>query len=545
MAKLAIKSDNRKQNLLLPPSLDELVPENHMVRVVDAVIDRLDISDILSTYRGGGNSAFNPKMMLKVLVFAYLSNVYSSRRIEELLKRDIYFMWLAGMKRPDFRTINYYRGKRLKEGFDAVFTQVVRLLHEEGFVSLKVQYIDGTKIESVANKYTFVWRGSVEKYDARLKAKTEALLRQIEQNHAIENQENPVPEELTAEEVTKRVERIKEKVDADNLGKEERKSLKQIETDSVPRMNRYREQLETMGSRNSYSKTDPDATFMRMKEDAMLNGQLKPGYNVQISTENQFITNFGIYQRPTDTLTMISYLESFKARYGMQSEEIVADSGYGSEENYEYMFSNGMTPYVKYNMFHVEQRRGYRNNPFRVSNLFYNPDDDFYVCPMGQKLKFIRQEKRYTASGYQQTVSVYRACRCEGCPLRGQCHKSKRDRQIEVNHTLDDYKARARELLTSEQGIKHRSNRPIEPEAVFGQIKECGRFRRLRLKGLTGAKIDFGLKALAHNLRKLAQSWAKSSFFDKFLSSGTAKQLYTSPYISFYPKFISVVANAA
>ena len=545
MAKLAIKSDNRKQNLLLPPSLDELVPENHMVRVVDAVIDRLDISDILSTYRGGGNSAFNPKMMLKVLVFAYLSNVYSSRRIEELLKRDIYFMWLAGMKRPDFRTINYYRGKRLKEGFDAVFTQVVRLLHEEGFVSLKVQYIDGTKIESVANKYTFVWRGSVEKYDARLKAKTEALLRQIEQNHAIENQENPAPEELTAEEVTKRVERIKEKVDAENLGKEERKALKQIETDAVPRMNRYREQLETMGPRNSYSKTDPDATFMRMKEDAMLNGQLKPGYNVQISTENQFITNFGIYQRPTDTLTMISYLESFKARYGMQSEEIVADSGYGSEENYEYMFSNGMTPYVKYNMFHVEQRRGYRNNPFRVSNLFYNPDDDFYVCPMGQKLKFIRQEKRYTASGYQQTVSVYRASRCEGCPLRGQCHKSKRDRQIEVNHTLDDYKARARELLTSEQGIKHRSNRPIEPEAVFGQIKECGRFRRLRLKGLTGAKIDFGLKALAHNLRKLAQSWAKSSFFDKFLSSATAKQLYTSPYISFYPKFISVVANAA
>lgn len=516
-----------------------------MVRVVDAVIDRLDISDILSTYRGGGNSAFNPKMMLKVLVFAYLSNVYSSRRIEELLKRDIYFMWLAGMKRPDFRTINYYRGKRLKVGFDTVFTQVVRLLHEEGFVSLKVQYIDGTKIESVANKYTFVWRGSVEKYDARLKAKTEALLRQIEQNHAIEDKENPVPEELTAEEVTKRVERIKEKVDADNLGKEERKALKQIETDSVPRMNRYKEQLETMGSRNSYSKTDPDATFMRMKEDAMLNGQLKPGYNIQISTENQFITNFGIYQRPTDTLTMISYLESFKARYGMQSEEIVADSGYGSEENYEYMFSNGMTPYVKYNMFHVEQRRSYRNNPFRVSNLFYNPDDDFYVCPMGQKLKFIRQEKRYTASGYQQTVSVYRAGRCEGCPLRGQCHKSKRDRQIEVNHTLDDYKARAIELLTSEQGIKHRSNRPIEPEAVFGQIKECGRFRRLRLKGLTGAKIDFGLKALAHNLRKLAQAWAKSSFFDKFLSSGTAKQLYTSPDISFYPKFISLVANAA
>ena len=538
MAKLAIKSDNRKQNLLLPPSLDELVPENHMVRVVDAVIDRLDISGILSTYRGGGNSAFNPKMMLKVLVFAYLSNVYSSRRIEELLKRDIYFMWLAGMKRPDFRTINYYRGKRLKEGFDAVFTQVVELLHEEGFVSLKVQYIDGTKIESVANKYTFVWRGSVEKHDAKLKAKTEAVLRQIEQSHAIETQENPVAEELTAEEVTQRVERIKAKVDKDNLNKEERKAIKRIETDAVPRMNRYREQLATMGARNSYSKTDPQATFMRMKEDAMLNGQLKPGYNVQISTENQFITNFAVYQRPADTLTMIPYLESFKARYGRQSEEVSADSGYGSEENYEYMFSNGILPYVKYNMFHAEQRRSCLDNPFRVPNLFYNPDEDFYVCPMGQKLKFIRQEKRYTASGYAQTVSIYRASRCQGCPLRGQCHKSKHDRQIEVNHTLDGYKARARELLTSEQGLKHRSNRPIEPEAVFGQIKECGKFRRLRLRGLTGAKIEFGLKALAHNLRKLALAWAKSSFFEQILSSRPEIKRYMTLILSDCPTIV-------
>ena len=449
------------------------------------------------------------------------------------------------MKRPDFRTINYYRGKRLKDGFDSVFTQVVELLHEEGFVSLKVQYVDGTKIESVANKYTFVWRGSVEKHDAKLKAKTEALLSQIEQNHAIETQENPVGEGLTAEEVSNRVERIKAKVGKEGMSKEERKAIKQIETDAVPRMKRYKEQIETMGGRNSYSKTDPEATFMRMKEDAMLNGQLKPGYNVQISTENQFITNFGIYQRPADTLTMINYLESFRSRYGVQSQGIVADSGYGSEENYEYMFANGMKPYVKYNMFHVEQRRSYRNDPFRTSNLFYNPDSDFYVCPMGQKMEFVRQEKRYTAGGYQQTVSIYRATRCEGCPLRGQCHKSKRNRQIEVNHTLDDYKARVRELLTSEQGLRHRSNRPIEPEAVFGQIKECGKFRRLRLKGMTGAKIEFGLKAIAHNLGKLAKVWAKSSFLCKCLSSKHKKKRYTNLKLSYNTTKFFYETNAA
>lgn len=333
------------------------------------------------------------------------------------------------------------------------------------------------------------------------------------------------------------MERIREKVDAANLGKEERKAIGQVENDSIPRMDRYRKQLVTMGGRNSYSKNDPDATFMRVKEDAMLNGQLNPCYNVQISTEIQFITHFGIYQRPADTLTMISYLESFKSRYGMQSVEIVADSGYGSEENYEYMFSNGMKPYVKYNMFHVEQRRKYRNNPFRVSNLFYNPQEDFYVCPMGQRISFARQKRNYTASGYEQTVSIYRATRCEGCPLRGQCHSSKRNRQIEVNHTLEGYKARARELLTSEQGLQHRSRRPIEPEAVFGQIKKCGRFRRLRLRGMSGAKIEFGLKALAHNLRKLALAWTKSSLGNLFLSQKHLKQPYPIRISAHFVKF--------
>ena len=545
MAKLAIKSDNRKQYLLLPPSLDELIPKNHLVRVVDAVIDHLDISDILATYRGGGNSAFHPRMMLKILVFAYLNNVYSSRRIEELLGRDICFMWLAGMKQPDFRTINYYRGKRLKAGFDSVFTQVVQLLHEEGFVSLKVQYIDGTKIESVANKYTFVWRGSVEKNDAKLKAKVNALLSQIEQRHAIEDDEPPVSEQANADDVAQRVERIKQKVEADKLSKEEKKAIRSVETDAIPRMKKYGEQLEKMGGRNSYSKTDEDATFMRMKEDAMLNGQLKPGYNVQVSTENQFITNFGIYQRPADTLTMIEYLESFKSRYGMHSEDIVADSGYGSEENYGYMLLNGMTPYVKYNMFHVEQCRKYRNDPFRVSNLFYNPQEDFYVCPMGQRMRFIRTEKHRTASGYEQTVSIYRATKCEGCPLRAQCHKSKADRQIEVNHTLEEYKAIARDLLTSEQGLKYRSNRPIEPEAVFGQIKQDGMFRRLRLRGLTGAKIEFGLKALAHNLRKMASLMDKTLFLRLFSSNSGPKSSISSQLGGVSTEFYKITASAA
>lgn len=213
-------------------------------------------------------------------------------------------------------------------------------------------------------------------------------------------------------------------------------------------MDKYARDLAIMEDRNSYSKTDHDATFMRMKENAMLNGQLKPGYNVQISTENQFIT----YQRPGDTLTLIPYMETFKDRYGKQSSVIVADSGYGSEQNYKYMFGENLTPYVKYNMFHKEQKRKYRNNPFLPANMYYNRKQNYYVCPMGQHLEFIRQERRVSESGYESTLSLYPDWRCSGCPLRGGCHKSKRNRQIEVNHHLNALEQAAYDLLMSEAG---------------------------------------------------------------------------------------------
>ena len=510
MAKLAIKPENQKQSLLFPPCLDELIPQTHMVRVVNEVIDRLDTSCLKESYKGGGNSCYSPRMMLKLLVYSYLNNVYSSRKIEQQIRENINYMWLSGMSRPDFRTINYFRGKRLKGKFESIFIQVVELLHSEGFLTLDVQYIDGTKIESAANKYTFVWRKSIEKYDARLKAKITAILERIEQSNGLKSEEDPVNTSVTPEQFRERVENIRQKVEPDKLSREDKKALREIEHEKLPKMDKYALDLSIMEDRNSYSKTDLEATFMRMKEDAMLNGQLKAGYNVQISTENQFITNYGIYQRPADTLTLISYLETFKSRYGKQSSVIVADSGYGSEQNYEYMFGENLTPYVKYNMFHKEQKRKYKNNPFLPANMYYNREQDYYVCPMGQHLEFIRQERRVSESGYESRLSLYRASRCSGCPLRGRCHKSKRNRQIEVNHNLNAFKQAVCDLLMSETGMEHRSKRPIEPEAVFGHIKECGMFRRFRLRGVAGVSLEFGLKALAHNLKKLAAlTWAK------------------------------------
>ena len=504
MAKIAFRNDNQKEILLFPPSLEEKIPATHSVRVVNTVIDNLNVDSILDSYRGGGNSCFHPRQMLKILVYAYLNNIYSSRRIEQCLQENIYYMWLGGGITPDHRTINYFRGKRLKGCFDTLFTQIVELLHKEGFVSLQVQYIDGTKIESVANKYSFVWRGSVEKYDTRLREKTDAILRDIEQVIEEESKDTTKDIELTTEEFSSRVERIKERMQQDGMTKQQRRQIKELDS-AVEKMQEYDHKKEVLGSRNSYSKSDEDATFMRMKEDAMLNGQLKPGYNVQISTENQFITNYGIYQRPTDTGTLIDYLESFKERYGIKSKEVVADAGYGSEQNYNYMLENEMVPYVKYNYFHKEQKRKQRNNPYLQQNLLYDKEQDVFICPNNKKLIHTDTYTRTTELGYESKVDKYECEDCSDCPLKSECTKARGNREIEVNHTLNEYKRQVRELLTSERGLYHRSKRPIEPEAVFGQIKDAHHFRRFRLRSLPKVNIEFGLIAMAHNLRKLAK----------------------------------------
>ncbi len=504
MAKIQYKDYNQNDFLLFPPCVGDFIPESHPVRTVSAMLDRIDICEIESTYKGGGTTSYHPRMLLKVIVYGYLTNIYSGRQMERQLMENVHFMWLSGMNRPDFRTINRFRSERLTDGrFDSIFTQVVSLLHDEGLISLQSQYIDGTKIESVANKYSFVWKGSVEKNKAKLEKKVDAILRNAEEVLAEETSSDE-PLELPVDELRERTGRILEKMDNEGLSDRKlRKAIEKVRVESLPKLDEYNAKLAILGERNSYSKTDPDATFMHMKEDAMNNGQTKPGYNVQIATENQYIVNYGIYWRPTDFGTLIPFLKSFYEKFGFYSPEICADSGYGSEQNYEFMSRNGMLPYVKYNMFHKEMKRRFMNDPFHPANMFYNEGKDFYVCPMGQHLEHLKDIKTVSNLGYESTASVYRAQNCSGCPFRGMCYKGKSDRRtIEVNHKANSYKKLARELLTSGRGLEHRSNRPIEPEATFGDIKFNHHFKRFLLKSTRKVSVEWGLVSLAHNLRK-------------------------------------------
>lgn len=507
-SKIRFKEITSSQSVLFPSNIGDKIAANHPVRIVNQIVDRLNIDDILSSYKGGGTSCYHPRVMIKILFYSYLNNIYSCRKIASQLEENIYYMWLSGNSTPNFRTINNFRGEKLKGKIQGLFAEMVRLMAEFGYVSLDVQYVDGTKIEAAANKYTFVWRGSTEKYKEKLETKIDSVLKDID--CAIESdksvEENDAPK-INSEDLEEKINELNKRIE--QLGKKQKKQVKALKEEHLPKLKKYEQQLDILGERNSYSKTGTDATFMRMKEDHMKNGQLKPAYNTQISTENQFVTKFSVHQRPGDTATLIPHLEGFKEDYQKQSETVVADAGYGSEQNYEYVENEDIEAYIKYNYFHKEQKRSYKNNIFLPSNLYYNGSEDYLVCPMGQRMNFTGIGNKESELGYKYKVSIYQAQNCSGCPMRGQCHKGKSNRKIELNHKLIRYRKQAKERLTSEEGLYHRSKRPIEPEAVFGQIKFNNKFNRFTLRGLDKVEVEFGLVVLSHNLRKITQVVSK------------------------------------
>jgi transposase len=505
-SKVVFKDYNFKQNLLLPPSLEELIAPNHSVRVVNQVVDNLDLDPILAKYTGGGCPAYHPRMMLKVLVYGYVKNLYSSRKIEQECKQNIHFMWLSGMSYPDHNTINRFRSDRLKGVLKEVFSQVVLLLYDHGHITLKEAYLDGTKIEANANRYTFVWGKSLVRNRDRIKSQLRELWSYAEQvaSEEMEHNEPEDFEEIDTEKVSQTIEKIDQALSGKKVDPKVRQKLTYARKRWPEALEKNQEYEQKMGSRNSLSKTDPDATFMRMKEDHMLNGQLKPGYNWQISTQDQYILGYSLHQTSADTGTLEDHMDELKQNLGQAPEVLVADAGYGSEQNYEYLENNGIEAYVKFNNFHKEQSNKWKQNPHRLENLHYNEEKDCYYCPMGQVMKYVGDTSRKTKLGYAQTYRRYQARNCQGCPMRGACHKTKGNRIIEVNPKLTRYKQMVRDKLNSETGLKYRSQRPVDVEAVFGNIKYNHHFKRFLLRGLEKTEIEAGLVSLAHNLRKLA-----------------------------------------
>ena len=227
---IAFKAYSQHQAMLLPPSLDELIKPNHPVRIVNQVLDKVDIEPLIKKYKGGGTSSFHPRMLLKVLVYAYINNTYSSRKIEAALKENIHYMWLSGMNTPDHNTINRFRSERLKEVLRQVFTQVVLLLSEEGLLNIKSLYTDGTKIEANANRYTFVWGNAIKTSKERIKKQLDELWQYAQSVAAAEMPDNEPTDfkKIDAEKVEQTIKKIDEALKDKPVNKQIKQKLSDL-----------------------------------------------------------------------------------------------------------------------------------------------------------------------------------------------------------------------------------------------------------------------------------------------------------------------------
>ena len=516
--KVTYKPYTMDQPSLLPPSLEELIPGDHLVRVVNKLVDQIKIDVLEESYKGGGTSSYHPRMMLKVLVYAYSEKIYSSRRIAKALRENVNFMWLSGGNKPDFRTLNRFRGEAMKETVREVFASVLELLVEGGYVKLENYFVDGTKIEANANAHKVVWAKKTARYKESVQGKIKQLLDEIEQENEKENKEHGdedldemggkggISAERLREKVTELNQRLKEKADDKKL----KKAIQVLEEKHLPRLAKYEAQEEVLDGRNSYSQTDPHASCMRMKEDRAAQKPLpRPAYNVQNGTEGQFIVGYSVHQRAGDPGCFIPHMEQQKLPHGKHIKNAIGDAAYGSEENYHWLEQNQIGNYLKYNHFHQEQHPPRKaeereKQRFNSANFPYDPQKDQFTCPAGLPMIYQGTTKHHTENGYLTERRFYESAHCETCPLKPQCTKAKGNRRIQVSFTLREYQLQAKNNLLSTHGIALRKQRSTDVETTFANIKHNMGFRRFMLRGLKKVEIEWGLLAIAHNMRKLA-----------------------------------------
>jgi transposase len=505
---VAFKAYNQHQLMAFPPNLDELIAADHPVRIVNEVLEKVDISSIIAQYKPGGTSSYHPRMLLKVLVYAYINNIYSSRKIAEAVQQHIAFMWLAGMTRPDHNTINRFRGQRLQESLQPVFTQVVLFLCEEGLLSIKDLYTDGTKIEANASRYSCVWGSSIEKNKKAIIERVNELWQYAQKVAASEIDDDPDPaglKKVDSQKVAETIEKINAALKDKPVSAEIKEKLEEANKNFVAEFDKYEQQEQIIGEeRKSYSKTDPDASLMRMKDDQSPKPNSKPGYNFQLSSNNQYVVCFSVHKNAADTVTLINHLKRYLKLYKQLPDKVTTDGGYGSQENYQWLKDESVQAFVKPRDFDrsedaLEERQ---KGPFKQESLQYNSTTDEYTCPSVQPMSYKGSRTEKTTTGFVQNIRHYQAANCEGCPLRPECHKAKGNRIIHVNVEFQKLKKEADELLKTEEGIRKRKQRCWDVEPVFANMKGNHNFRRFMLRGIEKVEIEIGLLALAHNLRK-------------------------------------------
>ena len=501
--------------LKLPFDFEAIIPVDDSVRLLSQFVEAMDLTDLYSTYER--INSVSPRTLLKIVLYSYMNGDYSSRSMERNCKRDINFMFLLeGAAAPDHTTFSRFRSIHFAPCSKKILAEMSNTLWELGEISGETIFIDGTKIEANANKYTFVWKKAVTKNQEKLFQKLAGFVAECEQLYDFKIVYGNTVKIKHIKKLRKKLYALKKTenvVFVHGGGKRKTGLQKSVETleGILEKLKEYNQKIHTCGERNSYSKTDHDATFMRMKEDAMGNGQLKPAYNLQHGVDAEYVTWLTIGPQPTDTTTLIPFLKDAENHLKFKYKNITADAGYESEENYQFLEENGQISYIKPANYEISKTRRYKNDIGKIENMEYDSQTDSYICKYGKKLSVDHIKKIKSKTGYVSQKTIYKCENCHGCPYKSECIKGnncktpleERTKTLQVAKTFLKYRQEDLKRILSEDGILFRINRSIQVEGSFGDLKQDMQFRRYLSKGTSNVLAESILLAMAKNINKL------------------------------------------
>lgn len=503
------------RQLKLPLEIEKIIDISDPVYTFCDVMDHIDLSRyfVEKDYKTGRPRCDEQKL-LKVILFSFMENGISSlRKIERLCRNDIRYMYLLdGMKAPSFATFGNLIRKELTDSIEQIFNDVNTYIFEKDLVDLEHTYIDGTKMEANANRYTWVWKKSCVRNRNKVFEKISALIDSMNAgtlNYLGIKLEKR--DEYAIDYLAELLERYASATALDTSkfvsGIGHRKSIEQRQYQEMQnyleRLKAYAKHIEVCGGeRNSYSKTDHDATFMRIKRDYMGNDQLLPAYNLQIGICDEYIAVVDVKHYASDMECFVPLMEKFNSTYGHYPKYPVADAGYGSYNNYLYCEDHGMEKFMKFTMFKKETTdKKYHNDPYRAVNFRKDPSGNL-ICPNGKKFIF-KYRKPVYKNRYGRTEEIYECESCDDCPYKSECCKrASGNRTIRMNQELTSIHQEVRNNLESIHGALLRMNRSIQAEGTFGVIKWDKSYKRLFRRGEKGVSLELTLISCGYNLYK-------------------------------------------
>lgn len=497
---------DQKQSFLLPPSLTDCLPEDHISFVISDTVDRLDLSAVESDYTEEGHPAYHPRMMVKLLFYAYSQGVRSSRKIENKTYEDIAFRYLTANSHIDHGTVNLFRKSHL-DTLPVIFAQIVVITSQLGLADFSDISIDGTRIKAQANKNALFDKEKIEK----LTEKIETVLAEAEKLDLEEDKQfgdkrgyNQIPKKL-ADPKTRRkeIEKLKKKLaDLDKADKTiDRKKKEAKELDKKTRNQKYGAREQDKKSTHTSNTTDPDSILMKMKD-----GSYKMAYNVQIATSKQVIAAYTVANDYGDPSHLPEMVTKTQANSGQRVEKTKADSAYFTTANIRFLKDNQTDAFIPDTYMKDENRKNHKQGDDQVDNRYdrknfhYDQEHDRFICPEGKALEFYRP--KWDENGKEIRRGYKGGTDCTICPVKSSCTKGK-VRYFEIDFELEEMRKEMREKLNTAEGKEKYLERMGEIEPVFGNLKHNQNFSEFFCRGKTMVLTELGLVSSAHNLKKI------------------------------------------